>query len=300
MIPGGYIMLARKTIESDIFKKPPLYFKVWVYLLAKAQHKPANGLQRGELFTTANEIREACAYRIGYRKELPTKKQIYQILGYLKGGFEPSTKGTANGSMNGSTNGTANGAMIEMTKVTGGVKIKVLKFDDYQDAREYEARKTTGKREVSNTEGHSEWNDEGRGEAVHDGDGERATNRDSIQYKNERMKEIPPKSPKGGGSIFADYADGDAELLQALTAFEAMRKQKKKPMTERARRLLLTTLDKLAAGERRMQIAILDQSTLNCWTSVYPLKTPLEEAVPAGGGVEIVMVDGKRVARYAE
>lgn len=299
MIPGGYIMLARKTIESDIFKKPPLYLKVWVYLLAKAQHKPANGLQRGELFTTANEIREACAYRIGYRKELPTKKQIYQILGHLKGGFEPSAKGTANGSVNGAAKGTADGAMIEVTKVAGGMKIKVLKFDDYQDARRYEARKPSGKRMVSNPEGHSEGEREGHGEAVHNGDCKRATNRDSIPYKKERMKEIPPESPKGGGSIFADYADGDAELLQALTAFEAMRKQKKKPMTERARRLLLSTLDQLA-GERRTRIAILDQSTLNCWTSVYPLKTPLEEAAPAGGGVEIVLVDGKRVARYAE
>jgi len=38
LIPGGYILLSRKLIESEIFKKPPLYIKVWNYLLLKAQH----------------------------------------------------------------------------------------------------------------------------------------------------------------------------------------------------------------------------------------------------------------------
>ena len=52
-------------------------------------------------------------------------------------------------------------------------------------------------------------------------------------------------------------------------AFEAMRKQVKRPMSERAKKLIVARLQKL--GEDKAN-EILEQSIVNCWQDVYPLK----------------------------
>jgi len=43
-IPGGYILLSRRLIESEIWDKPPMYLKVWIYILTKARHKANQNL----------------------------------------------------------------------------------------------------------------------------------------------------------------------------------------------------------------------------------------------------------------
>ncbi|WP_297964246.1 phage replisome organizer N-terminal domain-containing protein, partial [uncultured Campylobacter sp.] len=52
--------------------------------------------------------------------------------------------------------------------------------------------------------------------------------------------------------------------------FETMRKQIRKPMSERAKKLIVSKLQSL--GEDKAN-EILDQSIVNCWQDVYPLKT---------------------------
>jgi hypothetical protein len=52
--------------------------------------------------------------------------------------------------------------------------------------------------------------------------------------------------------------------------FEAMRKQIRKPMSERAKKLIVAKLQSL--GEDKAN-EILEQSIVNCWQDVYPLKT---------------------------
>lgn len=52
--------------------------------------------------------------------------------------------------------------------------------------------------------------------------------------------------------------------------FEAMRKQVKRPMSERAKKLIISKLQSL--GEDKAN-EILEQSIVNCWQDVYPLKT---------------------------
>ena len=51
--------------------------------------------------------------------------------------------------------------------------------------------------------------------------------------------------------------------------FEAMRKQIRKPMSERAKKLIVARLQKF--GEDKAN-EILEQSIVNCWQDVYPLK----------------------------
>ena len=69
------------------------------------------------------------------------------------------------------------------------------------------------------------------------------------------------------------FCTGSPALDDALRGFEEMRKKLRKPLTDRAKRLTLGKLEKLAPGNEEMQIAILDQSVENSWQGVYPLKT---------------------------
>ena len=69
------------------------------------------------------------------------------------------------------------------------------------------------------------------------------------------------------------FCTGSSALDDALHGFEEMRRKLRKPLTERAKKLTLGKLEKMAPGNEEMQIAILDQSIENGWQGVYPLKT---------------------------
>lgn len=79
------------------------------------------------------------------------------------------------------------------------------------------------------------------------------------------------KESKEGKEYISKGIDCSPEFSEALDAFEEMRKKIKKPLTNRAKQMVLTKLGKLAADENT-QIEILNQSTMNGWQDVYPLK----------------------------
>lgn len=70
--------------------------------------------------------------------------------------------------------------------------------------------------------------------------------------------------------IIEGYTD-DTELTEALTAFAEMRKSIKKPLTERAWKIIFGKLDDIAPSTR-VKIDVLNQSIEHSWQSVYPLK----------------------------
>lgn len=72
------------------------------------------------------------------------------------------------------------------------------------------------------------------------------------------------------------YKDFSPELKQALLDFESMRKVIKAPLTDRAKEMLLTKLDKLARTDIE-KIKILEQSILGSWKGIYPLKDGRDE-----------------------
>lgn len=126
-IPGGYIIISRKIIESEIWEKPPLYAKVWLYLLTRAQHSDYKKLKRGQLVTSIPEIMEACSWKVGYRKEVPSKDQIFQVINWLRkvneAVDEAETKAT----------------MITTTKATHGLLINIENYNFYQSSKNYES-----------------------------------------------------------------------------------------------------------------------------------------------------------------
>lgn len=157
---NGYILESKSIIGSEIWKKPPLYFKVWHYLLLKAQFKQNGNLDRGQLFTSIPEIADACSYYVGFRKVTPSKKEIWSVLQFLRNPNE------------GNDEGNGKGTMIETTKVTHGIIVTICNYNKYQDPTTYE----------SNTEG----NDENPAKELRKGrDGNNIKN-ELIMNKNEK------------------------------------------------------------------------------------------------------------------
>lgn len=117
-VAGGYILLARKLFESEMMNKPPLYFKLWGWMLARAMWKDGDKLKRGQFVTSISEMQQAMSYRVGWRREVPTRDEI-------RSAYETFTKTL----------------MITTTKTTRGMVITILNYDTYQNAQSYEAHK---------------------------------------------------------------------------------------------------------------------------------------------------------------
>ena len=67
--------------------------------------------------------------------------------------------------------------------------------------------------------------------------------------------------------------DNNNSLFDSVfDSFLVMRKQLKKPMTDKAIELLKSKLEKLAPADEQTQIEILEQSIMNNWQGVFPLK----------------------------
>jgi hypothetical protein len=177
-IPGGYILLARKMLESEIMDKPPLFFKLWGWMLLQAKFKPKNGLERGQFKTSIAEMREAMSYLVGYRKETPTAKQIRSV-------YESLTKGH----------------MIGTMKVTGGMIITILNYEEYQEPKNYE----------------------GHNERVHERE------KEGTSYNKEERERMNISSGKSAIDFFAPEINGwDNENIQkTIDGFISIRKSKK-------------------------------------------------------------------------
>jgi len=176
-ISGGYIIIAKKIIDSEIWKKPPLYLKVWLYLLQRAQYKPYRSLEKGQLFVTIKDIQENCSWFVGCRKSTPTKDQIFQILNWMR---NPSVS-----PMEATTKATMKATMITTTKATHGILITVDNYCDYQNPKLYE----------SNDESNDESNIVTATKAI----GEQRTpnniNKEGIKKnKNTKKENLPPEA----------------------------------------------------------------------------------------------------------
>ena len=123
-IEGGFILLARKLLKSGIMEKPPLFIKLWTWMLLQASHTGHGNLKRGQFFTSLERMQKAMTYKVGYRTVKPSIKEIRGITKFL-------TKG----------------GMAVTTKVPRGLLITILNYDFYQDWKNYE--------------GHSEGHNEG-------------------------------------------------------------------------------------------------------------------------------------------
>jgi hypothetical protein len=114
-IPGGFKLIAHKLLENDLMDKPPLYAKLWLWMLLRAHWKDRDKLKRGQFLTSISEMQNAMSYKIGYRKHTPT-------IGEIRSAYEAFTNNT----------------MISTTKTTRGMIITIINYGYYQDINNYE------------------------------------------------------------------------------------------------------------------------------------------------------------------
>lgn len=100
---------------------------------------------------------------------------------------------------------------------------------------------------------------------------------DNNVKKSRNKKEVPV------------YFPNDESLNQAFLDYLEMRKQIKKPMTERAVELAIKKLEELSAlpfsegMDNDLAIQILNQSVMNSWQGLFPLKEQKINSTPKGG-----------------
>lgn len=131
-IKGGYYIKARKIQESKISKMPPYVREIWDWLLKEANHKDCkyNGFEvkRGQLFRTYLDIREGLCWYVGWRKMMYHENHTKKAMKALREAL-----------------------MITTTKALGGVLITVVKYDYYQDPKNYERTTEKPMKELGKT-----------------------------------------------------------------------------------------------------------------------------------------------------
>ena len=91
--------------------------------------------------------------------------------------------------------------------------------------------------------------------------------------KNKNKTQNKTQSKKIKANAFEEFAQGDELLLEALKGFEDMRKDIKKPLTDKAKSLLINKLKKYPREE---WVEILEQSIMNSWQGIFPLEKQKE------------------------
>lgn len=117
------------------------------------------------------------------------------------------------------------------------------------------------------------------------------------EEKNKDLKDIqdlkePPKAPQGGAGrksqfaleeeakpVLREYCGQDQELAQALADLIDVRTKRKAVNSRRAIIALLKELDRLSGGRREDKLLLIQQSVLNSWKSVFPLKNSVERGM---------------------
>lgn len=125
IIDGGCILLSRQILNSDIWKKPPEYLKIFLYILLRVNHK--------------NELYPRGSNFFNFSDQKPdgvTLNQIYKFLSWAR---------------------SEKVQILATQKSTRGVVIKVNNYDRYQtldnyyrqDIRQNDGRTTAGQRQDS-------------------------------------------------------------------------------------------------------------------------------------------------------
>jgi hypothetical protein len=89
----GHLLDWRKEVDSAIWLMPPLYYKVWKYILKRANYKDTTlplrqggkiDLKRGQFLTTLRDIADGISWYERNRKVVPNPNQIRRILKWME------------------------------------------------------------------------------------------------------------------------------------------------------------------------------------------------------------------------
>lgn len=138
-IPGGSFLVARTLFKSAIWRKPPQYTRLLLWLVGCAafqdgQTYKGHTLERGQLVTTYGKIADALSYRFNKQIIRPSLKEVRIMLSWLQLegmiAVEPLISGT-------SPNW---GRPSVLTRAYVGLLITIINYDTYQDGKLYKGK----------------------------------------------------------------------------------------------------------------------------------------------------------------
>lgn len=139
---SGCFFVARRIFESAIWRRDPLYLKLFLWIIGRANYMPIEKdgfkYRRGELITTYAELQRAAIYFHNNRIEMPSIKKIRVILSWLAAQgiirVNPLRAGIyRTGADTGADPGADPGAYI-------GIRIFVVNYETYQNLDCYSGR----------------------------------------------------------------------------------------------------------------------------------------------------------------
>lgn len=155
-IIGGYILLARKLLGSELMESKPAHFmKLWIWMLLKARWQDGDKLKRGQLLTTIAEMQEAGGHHVGYRQKKLTKDQV-------RSAYEHFSKT----------------GMITTAKTTRGMVITIENYDAFQKSDSYVGHTEHYDGDTPNTTGTPHDRKEGFKKGSQEGKGKKSTPRE--------------------------------------------------------------------------------------------------------------------------
>lgn len=118
---------------------------------------------------------------------------------------------------------------------------------------------------------------------------QKATNKKANERPTSDQRATTNKNDKNDKN---DKNNNISDFDKAFKEFEKMRVKISAPLTERSRKIIMTKLQKLAVDDEQKKIEILEQSIVNCWKDVYPLKRdnnkPQDNTHKPFGGLKIL------------
>ena len=82
----------------------------------------------------------------------------------------------------------------------------------------------------------------------------------------------PNPNPNPNPNTESESYSGDARVDAALEEYKKFRKEMKRALTDRAMQLAVKKLENLAGDDADKKIAIIEQSIVNGWVGLFPLK----------------------------
>lgn len=120
---------------------------------------------------------------------------------------------------------------------------------------------------------------------------------DTLPNRNTDKKKERKKESKSGSfdRLIADYAKGNAEIVELLLEWLKVRKAKRAAMTDKSIELNLRKLDALASESGMTVPEYLREVICRGWQAFYPIKTYQQPKQPQGGNVFLDLINEEDV-----
>lgn len=230
----GWIKLHRKLLDNPLVMKDSEHFQVWVYLLLKASHAEY------PVFFGGEKINLLPGQLITGRKKIAAdtgidENKVFRILKALK-----------------------TEQQIEQRVSNKNSLISIVRWYEYQNCEQQNAQQVNSNRTASEQRVNTNKNIK--------------NNKNVKNDKNSNEKELLMVCELLGKHDYNLFGEAQTGELQAtILSFIEFRRKMKKPMTEKAVDLLIGKLKKLSNSIPE-QIEILNQSIINGWQGIFPLK----------------------------